>query len=156
MAAIATSTLMTLAGRCRPCGSLAAMTSPVSRSATSHASAEMSLGSGGVPGAATTPQPASALPPSGLAGTGSGSGGSPTAGTSDESTAGGVVTRYGQLPVSGAALGSAPATEAAITAGTPTIAAAAAEHSRRRDAARKIAIDVQGRGLSPDFRGAAL
>ena len=124
MAAIATSTLMTLAGRCRPCGSLAAMTSPLSRSAISHASAEMSLGSGGVPGAAMTPQPDSALPPSGLAGTGRGSRRITGGGTSDESTAGGVVTRYGQVPASGAALGSAPATGGPITAGTPTNAAA--------------------------------
>ena len=62
-ACVATSTLMMLAGRCLPCGSLAAMTSPVSRSATSQASAEMSPGTGGVPGAVITPHPPSASPP---------------------------------------------------------------------------------------------
>ena len=151
MAAMATSTLMTLAGRCRPLGSRAAMTSPLSRSASSHASAEMSLGSGGVPGAAITPQPDSAGPPSGLAGTGRGRGGSPAVGISDVSTAGGVVTRYGQVPASGAALGSALASAGPITAGTPTNAAAAAEHNRRLSATHKIGIDVQGRGSKPDL-----
>src|SRR6476469_1906408 len=86
-ASVATSTLMMLAGRCLACGSLAAMTSPVSRSATSQASAEMSPGTGGVPGAVITPQP-----PSGSEGTANGCGGSPAVGTSDESTAGGVLT----------------------------------------------------------------
>ena len=66
------------------------MMSPVSRSATTHASAETSSGTGGVPGAVMMPQPDSASPPSGLAGTGSGGGGSPASGTSEESTAGGV------------------------------------------------------------------
>ena len=90
--AIATSTLMTLAGRCRPCGSRAAMTAPLSRSATSHASAETSPGGGGVLGAAMMSQLLSASPPTGFGGTGSGSGGSPAVGTSEESTAGGVDT----------------------------------------------------------------
>ena len=72
------------------------MMSPVSRSATTHASAETSSGTGGVPGAVMMPQPDSASPPSGLAGTGSGAGGSPAVGTSEESTAGGVDSRYGQ------------------------------------------------------------
>ena len=102
MACIASSTLTMLAGRCLPCGSLAAMTSPESRSATSQASADTSLGSG-VPAATMTPHPLRASPPTGLAGTGSGWGGSPAVGTSDESTAGGVDTRYGQLLGSGAA-----------------------------------------------------
>src|SRR5439155_8903650 len=93
MEAIATSTLMMLAGRCRPCGSRAAMTAPLSRSATSQASAEMSSGTGGVLGAATMPQLPSALPPIGLGGNASGIGGSPALGTSDESTAGGVLIR---------------------------------------------------------------
>ncbi len=102
---------MMLAGRCLPCGSLAAMTSPVSRSATSHASADTSLGSGGVPGAVITPQPESASPPIGLAGTGSGPGAAwPGLGTSDASIAGGVDCLYGHALVSGAAFGWAPAT----------------------------------------------
>ena len=83
---------MMLAGRCRPCGSRAATMAPLSRSATTQASAEMSPGTGGVPAAATTPQPLSALPPIGDGGTGSGNGGSPACGTSDESTAAGVAT----------------------------------------------------------------
>ena len=68
------------------------MTAPLSKSATNHASAETSFGSGGVSGAATMPQPASASPPTGLGGTASGIGGSPALGTSEESTAGGVFT----------------------------------------------------------------
>src|SRR5437588_345503 len=95
--AIATSTLMTLAGRCRPCGSRVAMIAPLSRSATTQASAEMSPGTGGVLAAAMTPQPPSALPPIGEVGTCSGSGGSPAWGTSEESTAGGVDTLYRQV-----------------------------------------------------------
>ncbi len=120
IACMAVSTLMMLAGRCLPCGSRAAMTSPVSRSATSQASAETSPGTGGVPGAVTMPQPDSASPPIGLAGTGSGAGGSPTSGISDASTAGGVVTRYGQVFASTAAFGSAIADRgsASITAVT--------------------------------------
>ena len=127
---------MMLAGRCLPCGSLAAMTSPVSRSATSHASAETSLGSGGVPGAVTTPQPESASPPIGLAGTGSGAGGSsPGLGTSDASMAGGVASRYGQAPVSGAASGWALA-----TAGQAIRKRAAARAAARWDEVRTFAI----------------
>src|SRR6185369_13006810 len=117
IASMAMSTLMMLAGRCLPCGSRAAMMSPVSRSATTHASAEMSLGTGGVPGAVMMPQPDSASPPSGEAGTGNGCGGSPAVGTSEESTAGGVVTRYGQVFASGAACGSAAATGMPTNAG---------------------------------------
>src|ERR1700733_2278157 len=128
MEAIATSTLMMLAGRCRPCGSLAAITAPLSRSATSHASAETSFGNGGVPGAAIIPQSPSASPPTGFAGTASGSGGSPARGTSDESTAGGVVTLYGQLagPALGPGLGSA--TAAGSPTGTASVKTAAARH----------------------------
>src|SRR5215470_11609670 len=128
---MAMSTLMMLAGRCLPCGSRAAMMSPVSRSATTHASAEMSSGAGGVPGAVMMPQPDSASPPSGLAGTGSGAGGSPACGTSDESTAGGVDSRYGQTAPSGAAFGSAVATGMPMSAGAATMAAAATREKAR-------------------------
>src|SRR5438128_119900 len=83
--------------------SLAASTAPLSRSATSQASAETSPGRAAVSGAATTPQPLSAVPPTGFGGTASGSGGSPALGTSEESTAGGVFTWYGQF--AGPALG---------------------------------------------------
>src|ERR1700739_3882339 len=109
MTAIATRTLMMLAGRCRPCGSLAAMTAPLSRSATSHGSAETSPASAAVPGATTTPQLPSASPPTGFGGTARGIGGSPAVGTSEESTAGGVETLYGQPggPALGPGLGSA-------------------------------------------------
>ena len=126
MTCIASSTLTMLAGRCLPCGSLAAMTSPESRSATSQASADTSLGSAGVPAATMTPHPLRASPPTGLAGTGSGWGGSPAVGTSDESTAGGVDTRYGQLLGSGAALGSAEA-----IAGAPIMHSDAATAANR-------------------------
>ena len=80
------------------------MTAPLSRSATSHASAETSPGGGGVLGAVTMSQLLSASPPTGFGGTGSGSGGSPAVGTSEESTAFGVDTLYGQL--GGAGIGS--------------------------------------------------
>src|ERR1700722_5574958 len=83
------------------------MIAPLWRSATTQASAEMSLGTGGVPAAVTTPQPPSALPPIGDAGTGNGRGGSPACGTSDESTAGGVATLYRHVSCAG--LGSATA-----------------------------------------------
>ncbi|SIM71358.1 Uncharacterised protein [Mycobacteroides abscessus subsp. abscessus] len=93
MASMATSTLMTLAGRWRAWGSLAATTFPVFRSAMSHDSAEMSLGTGPAPSGVITSQRPSISPPMGLAGTGSGAGGSPPAlGTSEVSTAGGVTT----------------------------------------------------------------
>ena len=92
MAAMASSTLMMLAGRWRPCGSRAAMTSPLSMSASTQASAETSPGSGGAPAATITPQLPSASPPTGVAGTARGCGGSPAVGTSEESTAGGVDT----------------------------------------------------------------
>ncbi len=128
MDAIATSTLMTLAGRCRPCGSRAAITAPLSRSATSQASAETSPGAGALPGAVMMPQPPSALPPTGVGGTTSGSGGSPAAGTSDESTAGGVDTLYGHA--AGAALGSPAAVGRPIP--VPTANTAAARHDTER------------------------
>ena len=134
-ACIATSTLMMLAGRCLPCGSLAAMMSPLSRSATSHASAEMSLGTGGVPAAVMTPHPASASPPTGSAGTASGWGGSPAVGTSDASTAGGVLTWYGQAALSGEATGSAFA-----SAGLTAKKSAAARAVARPPAIPKVAI----------------
>src|SRR5579884_4239508 len=133
---MATSTLMMLAGRCLPWGSRAAITAPLSRSATSQASAEMSPGTGGVSGAVTTPQPPSALPPTGELGTGSGAGGSPALGTSEESTAGGVATLYRQasVPAAGPALGSAAATGRPSTVGATKSAAA------RHDAGRRKAI----------------
>src|SRR6202041_2778589 len=102
------------------------MIAPLSKSATTQASAEISPGTGGVLGAATTPQPPSALPPIGDAGTGSGRGGSPACGTSDESTAGGVATLYGRVSCPGPApaLGSASAIGIAATAGVVTRKAA--------------------------------
>src|SRR5271165_6618834 len=104
------------------------MIAPLSKSATSQASAETSPGTGGVSAAVTTPQPPSALPPIGDAGTGSGSGGSPACGTSDEST-GGVATLYGQVSCPAPpALGSAIATGIPSTAGTATIKAVATRH----------------------------
>src|SRR5271156_1675136 len=109
------------------------MTAPLSRSATSQASAEMSFGSGGVPGAATMPQLASASPPTGFGGTASGIGGSPAWGTSDESTAGGVVTLYGQF--AGPALGPGPGS--ATAAGSPARASRGKPAAARHDAARK-------------------
>ncbi len=94
------------------------MTSPVSRSATNQASAEMSPGTGGVPGAVTRPQLPRASPPTGLAGTGSGAGaGSPGLGTSEASTAGGVFTLYGQASGSATATaGAAPRSKAVARA----------------------------------------
>ena len=142
---------MMLAGRCRACGSRAAMMSPVSRSATNHDSAEMSSGTGGVPAATITPQPDSASPPTGFAGTGSGCGGSPASGTSEESTAGGVVTRYGQVLGSGAPAGSAHA-----IAGVPTTHSAAASAAAHRVNSFSLAIESQSRGLEPRNSGAAL
>ena len=86
------------------------MMAPLSRSATTQASAETSFGTGGVPAAVTMPQPPSASPPIGLAGTGSGTGGSPACGTSEESTAGGVAHLVrAARSASGAAFGSAVA-----------------------------------------------
>src|SRR6478609_3089741 len=111
------------------------MMSPVSRSATTHASAEMSPGTGGVPGAVMMPQPESASPPSGLAGTGTGAGGSPASGTSEESTAGGVASRYGHTAPSGAAFGSAVA-----TTGLAARKRAAASTAARGNALRIFAI----------------
>ena len=127
-------------GRCLACGSLAAMTSPVSRSATSHVSAEMSPGTGGVPEAVMMPQPDSASPPSGLVGTGSGAGGSPASGTSEESTAGGVDARYGQAAASGAAFGSAVAMGMPMSAGAASIASAATRETARVENIREVAI----------------
>ena len=95
----------------------------------------MSPGTGGVPGAVITPQPPSASPPTGLAGTASGWGGSPAVGTSDESTAGGVLTWYGQAALSGAALGSA-----AASAGPASMKSAAARAVARWARDPKVAI----------------
>src|SRR6201998_202123 len=158
--AIATSTLMMLAGRCRRGGSLAAMTAPLSRSATSHASAETSPGGGGVFGAATTPQPPSASPPTGLGGTASGIGGSPAIGTSEESTAGGVDSRYGQFggPAFGPGLGSANAVgrpSPRLDVGGATLRTAAARHDAERRGALERAMSEQGRRSSGRFAGAA-
>ncbi|GAA2786849.1 hypothetical protein GCM10010533_26790 [Mycolicibacterium pallens] len=91
-----------------------------------------------MPGATITPQPASASPPTGLAGTARGCGGSPAFGTSEESTAGGVVTRYGQV------LGSGSAHAVADVPTTHTAAATAAAH---RVKIFELAIDSQSRGL---------
>src|SRR6201996_9489616 len=115
------------------------MTAPLSRSATNHASAETSPGSGGVSGAATTPQLPSASPPTGLAGTASGIDESfPAVGASEESTAAGVFTLYGQF--AGAALGPAPGS--AVAAGTADRAGAATRKiaAARHDAERKTII----------------
>ena len=81
------------------------------------------------------PQPDSASPPTGFAGTASGIGGSPACGTSDESTAGGVFTWYGQLggPALGPGLGSAAALGMPNATGAATNKRAAA----RQDAERK-------------------
>src|SRR6476646_4805781 len=108
------------------------MMSPVSRSATTHASAEMSSGTGGISGAVMIPHPDSASPPSGLAGTGSGAGGSPASGTSEESTAGGVDSRYGHAEASGAAFGSAIAVAGPATRKNAAASAAARENTIRR------------------------
>ncbi|GAB4602624.1 hypothetical protein MOKP58_33490 [Mycobacterium avium subsp. hominissuis] len=87
-------------------------------------------------GAATMPQLPRASPPTGLAGTASGIGGSPAVGTSDESTAGGVFTLYGQF--AGAALGSAPGSARPSGDAVPETAGAAARKSAaaRHDAER--------------------
>src|SRR6185437_664627 len=114
------------------------MMSPVSRSATSHASADMSLGTGAVPGAVMMPQPDSASPPSGLAGTGSGAGGSPASGTSEESTAGGVDCRYGHTAASGAAFGSADAVGVPTSAGAAIMASAATSERARVEKIREV------------------
>src|ERR1700759_4463706 len=109
------------------------MIAPLSKSATTQASAEISPGTGGVAGAVSTPQPPSALPPIGDAGTGSGRGGSPACGTSDESTAGGVATLYGQAscpaPVTA---GSASAAGMPSAASAATMKAAATRHDTVR------------------------
>ena len=127
------------------------MMSPVSRSATNHDSAETSPGTGGVFGATITPQPDRASPPTGLAGTGSGSGGSPASGTSEESTAGGVATLYGQVLGSGAALGSAHA-----IAGVPTTHTAAASAAAHRTHVFEVAIEWQIKGFPRRNHAAAL
>jgi hypothetical protein len=82
-------------------------------------------------GAVTMSQLLSASPPTGFGGTGSGSGGSPAVGTSEESTAFGVDTLYGQ--VGGPALG--PGVGSASAAGRPgpaTRKATATRHDAER------------------------
>ena len=74
-----------------------------------------------------TPHPLSASPPTAEAGTGRGWGGSPAVGTSEESTAGGVETLYGQLLGSGPAAGSAEA-----RTGEPTMKRVAVKAAARR------------------------
>ncbi len=100
----------------------------------------MSPGTGGVPGAVMIPQPESASPPSALAGTGSGPGGSPASGTSEESTAGGVACRYGHTAPSGAAFGSAVAAGMPRRAGAANIANAATRENARVENIREVAI----------------
>jgi hypothetical protein len=68
-----------------------------------------------------------------VAGTGSGAGGSPAVGTSDESTAGGVVTRYGQAS-------SACATGVLTRAGAVSSANAATRENARVENIREVAI----------------
>src|SRR6516225_7041691 len=122
--------------------SAAAITAPLSRSATSQASADTSFGSGGVLGAATTPQLPSASPPTGLAGTARGIGGSPAVGTSEESTAGGVDTLYGQFgrPASGPGLGSANAVGRPGAIGAASTKTAAARHDAER---KKVIVSAE-------------
>ncbi len=100
----------------------------------------MSPGKGGVRGAVMMPQPDSASPPSGLAGTGSGAGGSPAFGTSEESTAGGVDSRYGQVAAPGAAFGSAVATGMPTSAGRASMADPATRAKARVENMREVAI----------------
>ena len=74
------------------------------RSATIHAVAEMSDGTGGAPSGSTKSQLPSAGPPTGSAGTGSGAGAATPGGSASEvSTAGGGLWRCGQPVVSGGA-----------------------------------------------------
>src|ERR1700722_7465514 len=103
---------------------------PLSRSATTQASAETSLGTGGVPAAVTTPQPPRELPPIGEGGTGSGNGGSPACGTSEEATAGGGATLNGQRSCTTA--GSANAVGMPSSAGAVSMKPAAARHDAER------------------------
>jgi hypothetical protein len=86
-----------------------------------------------------------------LAGTGSGRGGSPASGTSEESTAGGVATLYGQVLGSGAASGSAHA-----IAGVPTTHTAAANAAAHRANVLEVAIETQIKGFRRRNRAAAL
>ena len=92
-----------LAGRYLPCGSFAASTSPVSRSAISQAPAEMSDGSAGAPSGTIRPHSPSRPPPTGFAGTGRAVGAGEPGGTSSEvSTGGGGWLRCAQSSVDGA------------------------------------------------------
>ena len=77
-------------------------------------------------------------------GTGSATGGScPGLGTSEASTAGGVVTRYGPMAASGA--GWAPATGAATKAGAASTATAAISAAARVERVRVLAITAHTR-----------
>ena len=65
---------MTLAGRWRPCGSYAAMTAPLSMSASSHEAAVMPLGGWPEFGGRIRPHSPSRSPPMGFSGTSSAAG----------------------------------------------------------------------------------
>jgi hypothetical protein len=88
------------------------------------------------------PQLPSASPPTGFAGTARGIGGSPAVGASEESTAGGVDTLYGQAggPALGPGLGSANAIGAAIATGAAIIKTAAARHDAER---KKVIVSAE-------------
>src|SRR5262249_26297859 len=110
-ATIASNTLTSAAGRCRACGSLAARTWRLSRSATTQEAALTS--DGGALAAesdgSTNPHSPSWSPPTGSPGTDSGLGALvPGAGCSAASTAGGGDCLYGQ------ALESAPVAEVEV------------------------------------------
>src|SRR5260221_433767 len=94
-------------------------------------------GRGGGRGAGWGPAPPGGFPRGGAAGPPNGGGKSPAAGPSDESTAGGVVTRYGQFAAPPAsAVGSAFAVGRATTPASPggpaTMKTAAARHDAER------------------------
>ena len=67
-------------------------------------------------------------------------GGSPAFGTSEESTAGGVDSRYGHAAASGAAFGSAVACGMPTSAGAANIANAATKENARVENIREVAI----------------
>src|SRR6202042_2379254 len=111
-------------------------------------------GTGGVFAAVTTPQPPRELPPIGEGGTGSGNGGSPACGTSEESTAGGVATLNGHKSCTTA--GSANAAGTPRSAGAVSMKPAAARHDAGRKNRRRQCMSVQSRRSAARFRGAAL
>ncbi len=91
---MASSTFITDAGRCLPCGSNEASTAPLSMSASTQLAAVRSSGSGLAFGGSTRPHSARRSPPTGVSGTGSGLGGFVPSGTcSDVSTGGGGLSR---------------------------------------------------------------